>query len=479
MITLLVAQAMAGQLLTYEEALRSAVQNNPQVAIADAAKMRAESNVITARGLFDPNLNLSGSGRWDRETGFFQGILYESQSNFWNTGLGLNGQTPIGLDYSVDARMSQSNSTFSNYFQGEDQPPDITDQTAYNTNLSVRLTQNLLRGIKLSYNLQTVQQNLDALDRAQVSVLKSEQDVIAQAAEAYWTWANATVLVRLAQDDLANAEHALDLGQARLETGDIAPTEITRLQSDLAQTRYDLLEREREADDARDNLLVIMGGLPGTELEPATEIGDARDLTIDPERAIEVAMAQSYDLQLTRMELERARQDWLNAKHARLPELTVTGEAGLLGQSEQDLGGAWNTMFSADYPFVSVSGNLLVPLGNRAARGSADQAAAEVFRLEKTLEEQERTTRSEVERAVRLLRNARALQELADTKASLAQETWETDSTLFEAGRKIWQDVQLSRASLELARAEAVRARTDVRVAEVRLLQLQSRLTAP
>ncbi len=80
------------------------------------------------------------------------------------------------------------------------------------------------------------------------------------------------------------------------------------------------------------------------------------------------ALEGNAELMVYRSTVDSARISLVNARHARLPELAVTGAFGMYGYDE-DFTAAVSEMASGDLPYWSVGGELSVPLGNRAARG--------------------------------------------------------------------------------------------------------------
>ena len=187
-------------------------------------------------------------------------------------------------------------------------------------------------------------------------------------------------------------------------------------------------------------------------------------------------MAQNVDLAVSRANLELARFELDNAKHALLPSLAATAAAGVAAQ-DTSTGSAISGLTDADnQPFVSVSGRFTVPLGNRAARGTRDSTVAQVGQQERQLADLERSVRAQVEQQVRTLQSARRRTELADANARLAEQTLSAEEALASAGRNIQRDVLEARTALDRAKADAAKARTDYRLAQAQLLRLQGQL---
>jgi multidrug efflux system outer membrane protein len=206
-------------------------------------------------------------------------------------------------------------------------------------------------------------------------------------------------------------------------------------------------------------------------------VGEVPFLDLDADRAVEVALAQNLDLRVSTLNVEQAQWDHVNAKHVMLPSLSATAATGVLGQDET-AGGAWGSMVQDAFPYLSLQGTFSVPLGNRAARGSARSALADLRSRELGHEELKRSVRAAVHQQVRVLLSSRQQVELADANLRLAQETLAAEEALFDAGRTILKDVLEARTAVDQARSESVRSRTAYRQGEVELLRLQGQLEA-
>ena len=350
------------------------------------------------------------------------------------------------------------------------------------------VTQQLLKGVRMSYNLQNVTQARRGWEDATLRTEKARQDILSEVARAYWAWVYAFQQQEISEDAVVVAAEALRVGELKVEWGELAPVEKTRLQAAHVQAKSSALEANNAARETRDALLLLMGRAPGAELLPATPVGTVRDLAIDPARAVEVAQAQNVDLILAQRALEQAELDEINARHGMLPNLSATVATGSTSQvrfadgvGEEDTddvpSDALTDLFTEPLPFVRVSGVLTVPLGNRAARTEREVAAFNVQIRRAELEEAKRSIESQVRSQVAVLTSARQRVDLADLNQRLAEETLSAEEALSEAGRTIQKDVLEARTEVSRTRAEAVKARTDYRMAYVELLKLQGQVS--
>ena len=278
------------------------------------------------------------------------------------------------------------------------------------------------------------------------------------------------------------------MGRLKVEAGELAPVEKTRLEAAKVQAQATALASQNQEREARNTLLLLMGRAPGEVIEPATPVGTVVDLPIDPTRAVAVAMEQNLQVLLARQTVDQSEQVWINARHGMLPSLSATLSAGTSSQVEltdsegnkvEDIKGssALSEMISEPLPTMSVGGLLTVPIGNRSARSARVNAEIEWEKKQVELEEMERSVQSQVEQQVALLASARQTVDLADLNQRLAEEMLSAEEALVDAGRSIQKDVLEARTEVSRARAESAKARTDYRLAQVELLRLQGQLT--
>jgi outer membrane protein TolC len=472
----LMGVAAAERPVSYADALASAGENNPAVLGARYSASEAEAGWRAANGIYDPNYELGST--WTRSTsrGFFQGFPYESQSTQWSLDNGVNGSLPTGTSYGLDTSLDRNFAEYKTDFGGLS---DETLQDSWAANMSFTVTQQLLRGIRMQYNLQNVTLARRGMEVAGLTAEKARQDTLAAAAAAYWDWAYRVTLREIGHDSVEVAEEALRVGQLKVEVGELAPVEQTRLEAALVQAQAAALDAEQLELSARDTVLLLMGEDPGQDVMPSTPPGEVVDLELDAKQVVEVALAQNLDVAVAKANLENARLREKNANHGRLPSLAAVASLGVNSQVEDDAtaGAAIGALATDPLPWVSMGGTFQVPLGNRAARGTADQAKFVVFREETSVIQAERDVASRAGQQVTALQAGRRRTELADANLRLAEETLAAEEALADVGRAIQKDVLEARTEVDRARAESAKARTDYRQAQVELLRLQGTLT--
>ena len=232
------------------------------------------------------------------------------------------------------------------------------------------------------------------------------------------------------------------------------------------------------AANASDTLLLLMGAPTGDAIVPATEVGEIAPLTLAIEDTVAAAMEQNQELRIAQLRADTAELSLRHARHGVLPTLSATATSGVRSQyeTESETVRALAGLSDNAYPWMAVSSNLTVPLGNRAARSELATATAELSLRRRELESTTRSVRSQVEEKVRTLAASQERIKLADAQQRLAEQTLAAEEALVEAGRSIYKDLLEARNDLASARGEQVKARIDHRLATVELLRLQGLL---
>lgn len=477
--------AWAARPLSYEEAVDVALQRNPSVRNAVATAEKAGHDVTSANGQYDPVLSLDGG--WNRSLSLDRFGNFPDPfavtSDGWNVNMNLSATAPTGTSATFQAGLAESTATIS--LQDDGDPSildaifgDAQEQKSFRPTFRLSLAQELLKGVILGYNLQNVRRAKSGQTLAELEVERTRQQAIADVGNAYWNWVYVDQLAQIAREAVVVAEENLRVGAAKVEVGQAAPMERTRLEAALVQARTSAIDADNNAASTRDGLLLLMGEVPGQDVSPSSAPGSVPPLQVDASRAVAVALEQSVELRVQRQRVEDARRELAMARHARLPSLTANVSGALQGFDDTAWEGAF-VLYESMLPSISVGATLSVPLGGRATTGTARKASAELQAQEALLAELDAKTRADVEQQVRVLSSAAQKVELADVNVRLAQETLAAEQSLHEVGRALLKDVLEAQASLDRALGEAVRARTDFRVAEVQLLRLQGQLLPP
>lgn len=285
-----------------------------------------------------------------------------------------------------------------------------------------------------------------------------------EVADAYIDLRGAELRLRLARRNLDIQQDALDVIEAKVESGLLPPIDVERTRTERASLVAALAPLRAQRAAAAHRLGVLLGESP-TALLAELEGGVKRGV---PESLVEVDLGAPAELLLRRPDLRAAERE-LQASTAevgaaiadRYPSIRLGGSYGLEAASLSDLlesaSRTWAFGPSLDLP-VFQGGRLAAQV--EVARSRLRQAEAE-WRLAvlRSLEE--------VESGVVALREARAAREAWTEAASSSRRTSELAGVLYDLGLRdhlVLLDAQRSQTAIEdaLAVAQVQVARSTV-----------------
>ena len=150
---LMLATAGAATPLGYDDALKRALVRNVDLLVVEQDLLSAEGALLAARGIFDPTLTGSEtfSAQRNEDVQQFGEIFSDVRFNRWSAGLGWFAPT------GTTANLEYSNTWSQVQFDLRDFGAGVQEQDPFfRTRLGLNLTQNLLQGHRLAYNLSGV-----------------------------------------------------------------------------------------------------------------------------------------------------------------------------------------------------------------------------------------------------------------------------------------------------------------------------------
>lgn len=357
-----------------------------------------------------------------------------------------------------------------------------------NANLSLQITQPLLRGFGLAVNSRNIR---IAKNNLKVADLVFKQQVIATVATVVNLYAD---LVRLNEDvkvrrqALALNEKLYNDNKKQVEIGTLAPIEIIRAEAEVARTQQELTQAETQLLQQE---TIIKNYLSRTGVfSPA--LSDARIVPTDPLRMPDVEEVQPIqdlvamaienrpELAETDINIENARINLAGSRSQMLPQLDLVLSAqnnGLAGQPNSiplpggvpfqrqanpafigGIGTVLSQIFARNYPNYAVGFQLSVPIRNRAAQ-------ADMIRDQLTLRQSELRQRREinqirvdVQNALIGLQQARAQYQAAQKSRILQEQNLEAEQKKYALGASTIFFVIQAQRDLAAAQAAEVAA---------------------
>ncbi|HSC28047.1 MAG TPA: TolC family protein [Vicinamibacterales bacterium] len=464
-----------------DEAVRLAVENNPNLAVSRYDPALSQTDVAAAQGVFVPTVHtdLLRNNQEQPATNLFagqQGI----ETNVWSAGVGVDQFLPWGgASYSVgwDSSRTTTNSLITSF------------DPSLGSTLRFAFTQPLLRDFKIDTaraRLDIARRNVDIAD---TGFRETRIDVSTNAEQAYWALVAALALVEVQQQSLDLALELERTNKARVDVGQSPPLDLVAAQAEVAQRRENLIVARtiaRQAEDLLRTLIVDPQRVDywSIRLEPidrVPSIGEPPDI----DAAVKRALAERTDLARARMDIQNTETSISLSRSDTLPDLRVqatylTDAAGgtrlireggfpgtIVGQQSTSFGSVLGQLLTADYPTWTVGLTLSYPIGNSVAEANLarsrierDQAAARLRSLEIAAVRDVRQTAWRVEQNRQRIETARLGRELAEQRLDAEQKR-------FDVGMSTSFLVIQAQRDLAIARNNELQALLDFQLAVV------------
>ena len=434
--------------LTLEEAVRRAVENNPDLAI-----VRLDTDVEAARGgeaktAFTPVFGtvLGRSSTVTPPANFLLGERGVDVDDFFSS-TGVRQRLPWGSGtWSISWDTARTST---------DNPLTSFDPTL-ESGVQLAFSQPLLRDRTIDsarHQYAVSKRNVAASDlRFREVVVQT----IAAVKQAYWTLKATRANVGVQQRSLDLARELSRENKVRVDAGQIPPIDLVQAEAEVAQRRENLIRAQAAAGDAEDALrrLIVNPNDVGfwqVRIEAVDGLSPVNELP-DVDGAVARALDQRYDIRRAGVDLENATSEIAFLDNQRLPDVRFetsyrgNGLAGtqflrgngfpgpVIGTRNRSYGDALGQAFSDDYPSWSVGVTVTYPIGQSLEEASRVRAQIERRQVSSRIESLRIEAAETVRRAGRQVTSTAERVEAARAGAALAQERLDSEQRRFEVG---------------------------------------------
>jgi len=474
--------------ISLQDCVRLALENNQDILIVGYERALAESDLLAARGDFDPTLSTEASYS-DSSTpanpttaSFLGGTADNIEQRLADLTLSLGGLTPIGTEYSAEFLFNRERGTFTTPRDPMTGMP-LDTQTIISGDIALTLTQPLLRGLGFDTNLvrvRTAKNNIDIADeQVKLTLLNTLGDVI----KAYWELVGAIEQVRVQQESLDNARRVLRINEQRYELGTAAALEVLQAKAGVASRQGDLVNARTAVLDAEDRLKNLLGLydddnalLSNVSLVPIDR-PNVQAVHWDLEESMQIALSNRPDIRSAELNVENADLEVRARRDDLMPQLDLTGRFSR-STVNIDLGDTIEGLRDKDGRTYTVSITGSIPIGNRAARGSFTRAKLARKQEEQRLRKAELDAMLNVRLAIHSIASNQILVESTEQARILEEANVAAEEKRLRIGVTTAQDVLDIQEDLTIAQAQEIAAQVefeqsliDLRVAEGTLLE--------
>ena len=289
--------------LTLEDAVRRAVDHNPDLAIVRLDRETALMRVAESRGAFVPlfstTLGRSGDVTPPSNSLFGErGVIV----NDWFSSTGVRQRLPWGggtWNVSWDASRTTTNNPLSSF------------EPSLGSGIELAFSQPLLKDRTVD---EARHQYVIARRNQQTSELRFRESVVQTVAavkQAYWTLKATMANVTVQQRSLELAEELVRQNKARVDFGQAPPLDLLQAEAEVAQRRENLIQANAAAGDAGDRVRRLIMD-PGdsafwhVDIDPVDE-----PMGGNPSPDVEAAVAGVSN---ARLDVAQARNELANAE---------------------------------------------------------------------------------------------------------------------------------------------------------------------
>ena len=365
--------------LTVDDAVKMALDHNPDLAADRLDPQISDTRVAAAAGAFRPSVNsgLNRNNQIQPPSSFL--LPTATQNDAVTSSAGLSQKLPwYGTSYNVswNAVHTNTNSILTSY------NPLVT------SGLALSVSQPLVRDLKIDGSRQQLRTSQINRDIAGTRLRESLVHTTANVKSAYWNLVSAISNVEARSSALSLAQELARVNKAKVDVGESPPLDLLSAQAEVASDDEQLIIAQTAVHQSEDRLRVLIFDPSDRAMwdVPIEPVDSPPIATITPD--LNTAVARALD---SRADLTRARKDIDNAavsmKYAdnqKLPDVRFN-----LGYTASALGGTQilrdtsagfpgtiigpgsitnfssvlNQLFAHDYPTWTVGVSVTYPLG--------------------------------------------------------------------------------------------------------------------
>ncbi|MDI6402193.1 TolC family protein [Balneolaceae bacterium ANBcel3] len=315
-------QANEARIITLEQAIQIALDQNIEIQLGKNEIERQESQLRRSRADFLPNLNATTSG-----------------------------SRTIGRQFDM------ATITFD-------------DITSNNLNANISANMVVFNGLQ---NINQLRSSRLGVESAEERYQRVREGIIFQTASAYLNYLLAAELLEIEKENLSAGLRQLEQVEAQVEVGMRPIVDLFSQESIAANNELAVIQRENQLNLSKLRLLRILQFDPMEEVEFVAPTIQEEELVIrdfDLVELIEHALQSRSDFRASELELQQARYALSISKGMRLPEVSLSASlsSAYRGQQRDPLTGsvmAFDDQFFDANINRSVSFNVRIPIFNR------------------------------------------------------------------------------------------------------------------
>jgi len=334
----------------------------------------------------------------------------------------------------------------------------------FSSGLSIFFSQNLLNGFGYRANARSIRQGPNELKIAMSVFRQAVTTEVAAVMSTYFDLLADAEKIRVAQEGLQNAQKLLENNQTELKIGAVAQYDVLRSQEEVAQRKQDLLAAGNTfSQDAQSLKAKISKSfneeLARVDIVPTDKLPEPHP---DDVPTLDEAMkeAASHRPEIEKADLDLRNQEYTTqqTRNNLLPALTAYAS-----YTFQGLGGAFghtfSNIFANDYPNLAYGVQLTFPIRNRIAQADAARALIEQRQLQMTLQQAKNQAVWDVAKAVSAVEQAKSQLDAATNLEAISRQVLGMQQQKFTLASATVEEVITAQTNVANAQGAVVTAR--------------------
>lgn len=440
--------------LSLADCIQSALAHNFDVQIERYQPKISLYGLYSAYAGYDPTFNISGQHRYNvsggglnQNYGLIQTVT--SDANSFNSGIG--GSLPWGLQYDFTGNLQEQ------YGANSTPPTDPFDNSS--SSIGVQLTQPLLKNFWVDNTRLAVRVAKNRLKYSQQALRQQLITTVSAVENAYYELIFAQQNVEVEKQALELAQTQLDQDKQRVQVGSLAPLDVQQDESQVAQSKANLISAEYTLSTDRGALVVLItdsyskwydSEIKTTELTAVPQY-------LDVQESWRKGLTQRPDFLQAQLDVEQQGIQLKFDQNQVFPELDLTGSYGFTGTG-REFNDALGQINEGSRPFYSYGAQLSVPLSNAKARNAykADKAAEQQLLLK--LKQLEQNIMLQINDAVVQVRSAWESVDATKQARIYAEAALDAEQKKYAVGKSTTFTVLQLQNSLTAARSQEIRS---------------------
>lgn len=452
---LLVAATDPVPVLTLDVCVARALDKNFDLEIQRTVTESARASVVIAEADYDPDLQLSlrTSGSRNPNTETTSGLV-TSHAQGRESQLSVSQKLVTGATVTASGALDRGTSS----------PSRSSLNPAYDSDVSLSISQPLLRGRGASYNRAAIERARLGVNRADDDFKGAVLDLVRAVERAYYSVGFAREQLAVRAFSLEVAGQLFDENTSKRNAGVVTDLDVLQAEVSVANARRNLLTAEQAVHDAEDNLLALIGQFSFDETLGQIGIGEIDVPAPSFDRSYRLARENRPDYASSVAFIEQLKIDARVAASDRQPSLAVGGAAGYNAR-EGSAYRATDEIWDGDGYEWQLNATLSFPWGLRAENSRYSQSLISLRREETRLRQLDQNIVVEVRAAIRAVETNRESVSISAQATELSRRQYELEKARYDAGLSTFRRVQESQEDFDNARVAELQARVNLRTA--------------